>query len=86
MSTANEPLGHLSKLWHIRLQQGKQGSAGGEKSPLDGRGLRECSLAAGQESQTQPATSNYRCIQLPLPAILTLTMSSFLSPAVVFSH
>lgn len=24
MSTANEPLGHLSKLWHIRMRRGKQ--------------------------------------------------------------
>lgn len=43
MSTANEPLGHLSKLWHIRMQRGKQDRLEGERrAPLDGRGLREC--------------------------------------------
>ena len=33
MSTANEPLGHLSKLWHIRMQRGKQDAPGGPAEP-----------------------------------------------------
>lgn len=37
------------------------------------------STAGQEESQTQAAMSNYHCIQLLLPAILTLTMLSFLN-------
>lgn len=33
MSTANEPLGQLSKLWHIGLQCGKQDRLGGREEP-----------------------------------------------------
>lgn len=33
MSTANEPLGHLSKLWHIRMRCGKQDVQGGNEEP-----------------------------------------------------
>lgn len=86
MSTANEPLGHLSKLWHIRMQCGKQDVQGGGKSPLGWQRIKGMltSTAGQEELQTQAAMSNYHCIQLLPPAILTLTMLSFLNSCVFF--
>lgn len=49
------------------------------KSPLGWQRIKGMltSTAGQEESQTQAAMSNYHCIQLLLPAILTLTTLRF---------